>query len=44
MLRDGVEYHDLGSRHFEQSDKDQLAKRLLQHLRDLGVAVEVKAA
>ena len=44
MLRDGVEYHDLGSRHFEQRDKDQLAKRLLQRLRDLGVAVEVKAA
>lgn len=44
MLRDGVEYHDLGSHHFEQRDKDQLAKRLLQRLRDLGVAVEVKAA
>ena len=44
MLRDGVEYHDLGSQHFEQRDKDQLAKRLLQRLRDLGVAVEVKAA
>jgi transposase len=44
MLRDGVEYHDLGSHHFEQRDKKQLAKRLLQRLRDLGVAVEVKAA
>ena len=44
MLRDGVEYHDLGSHHFEQRDKEQLAKRLLQRLRDLGVAVEVKAA
>ena len=44
MLRDGVEYHDLGSHHFEQRDKGQLAKRLLQRLRDLGVAVEVKAA
>jgi transposase len=44
MLRDGVEYHDLGPRHFEQRDKEQLAKRLLQRLRDLGVAVEVKAA
>jgi hypothetical protein len=38
MLRDGVEYHDLGSRHVEQRDKDQLTKRLLQRLRDLGVA------
>lgn len=44
MLRDGVEYEDLGSHHFEQRDKEQLAKRLLQRLRDLGVAVEVKAA
>lgn len=44
MLRDGVEYHDLGAHHFEQRDKQQLAKRLLQRLRDLGVAVEVKAA
>jgi transposase len=25
MLRDGVEYHDLGSHHFEQRDKEQLA-------------------
>jgi hypothetical protein len=40
MLRDGVEYHDLGHQYFQQRDKEQLAKRL----RDLGVAVEVKAA
>jgi hypothetical protein len=44
MLRDGVEYHDLGAHHFEQRDKEQLAKRLIQRLRDLGVAVDVKAA
>jgi transposase len=44
MLRDGVEYHDLGAQHFEQRDKEPLAKRLIQRLRDLGVAVEVKAA
>jgi hypothetical protein len=43
MLPDGVEYHDLGA-HFEQQDKQQLAKRLIQRLRDLGVAVEVTAA
>jgi hypothetical protein len=29
---------------FEQQDKQQLAKRLFQRLRDLGVAVEVTAA
>ena len=44
MLRDGVEYHDLGHQYFAQRDRDRLAKRLLQRLRDLGVAVEVKAA
>jgi transposase len=44
MLRDGVEYHDLGSQHFAHRDKDQVTKRLLQRLRDLGVVVEVKAA
>jgi transposase len=44
MLRDGVEYHDLGLQYFDQRDKERLAKRLLQRLRDLGVNVEVKAA
>jgi hypothetical protein len=44
MLRDGVEYHDLGARHFEQRDKERLAKRLLQRLRDLDVTMEVKPA
>lgn len=44
MLRDGVEYHDLGSQHLAQRDKEQVAKRLLQRLRALGVHVEVNAA
>ena len=44
MLRDGVEYHDLGHQYFAQRDKDHITKRLLQRLRDLGVVVEVKAA
>src|SRR5436190_1583680 len=44
MLRDGVEYHDLGARHFADRDKTRLTKRLLQRLQDLGVTVEVKAA
>ena len=44
MLRDGAEYHDLGPQHFAQRDKEQVTKRLLQRLRDLGVNVEVKAA
>jgi transposase len=44
MIRDGVEYHDLGPHHFAQRDKDQATKRLIQRLRDLGVEVQVKAA
>jgi len=44
MLRDGVEYHDLGGRYFVDRDTQQLTKRLLRRLRDLGVVVEVQAA
>ncbi len=44
MLRDGVEYHDLGGRYFVDRDKQQLTKTLLRRLRDLGVVVEVQAA
>jgi transposase len=44
MLRDGVEYRDLGPHHFEQRDKDRVTKRLLERLRNLGVTVQVTAA
>ena len=44
MLRDGVEFHDLGDQYFVQRDKERLTKRLLQRLHELGVEVEVKAA
>jgi transposase len=44
MLRDGVEFHDLGDQYFAQHDKGRLTTRLLQRLRDLGVEVEVKKA
>jgi transposase len=44
MLRDGVEFHDLGDQYFVQRDKERLTTRLLQRLRDLGVEVEVKVA
>lgn len=44
ILRDDVEYHDLGGRYFVDRDKQQLAKSLLRRLRDLGVEVEIKAA
>jgi transposase len=44
LLRDGVEFHDLGSQHFTQHDKTAIAQRLLRRLRDLGIDVEVKNA
>jgi transposase len=44
MLRDGVEFHDLGAQHFVQHDKTQVTQRLLRRLRDLGVDVEIKNA
>lgn len=44
MLRDGVEFHDLGDQYFAQQHKARVTNRLLQRLRDLGVEVEVKAA
>lgn len=44
MLRDGVEFHDLGRDYFGHRNKAQLTKRLLRQLRDLGVDVEVKNA
>lgn len=44
MLRDGVEFQDLGSQYFAHHDKDHITKRLLRRLRELGVEVEVKNA
>ena len=44
MLRDAVEYRDLGGRYFTDRDKQETTQRLLRRLRDLGVQVEVKAA
>jgi len=44
MLRDGVEYRDLGHDYFDKLDTDKTASRLIRRLRDLGVEVEVKQA
>jgi transposase len=43
MLRDGVEYRDLGPLHFDRHDKSKTIRRLLRRLTDLGCDVEVKA-
>ena len=44
MLRDGVEYQDLGDQYFVHHEKQRLTTTLLKRLRDLGVEVEVKNA
>lgn len=44
MLKDGVDYRDLGADHFDRRDKAKLARRLIARLHDLGLTVEVKAA
>jgi hypothetical protein len=44
MLRDGVEFRDLGEHYFARRDKEQMTKRMLHRLRDLGVEVESKNA
>ena len=43
MLRDGVEYRDLGPHHFDHHDKAKTINRLLRRLNDLGCSVEIKA-
>jgi len=42
MLRDGVEYNDLGSEHFDRTDKSKTINRLVRRLEDLGCEVELK--
>ncbi len=44
MIRDDVDYHDLGGRYFTDRDKTQLTRSLIRRLRDLGVEVDIKAA
>ncbi len=38
MLRDGTEYNDLGSEHFDRQDRSKTTRRLLKRLQDLGCA------
>ena len=40
MLRDGVEYEDLGADHFDRRDKTKTIRRLLKRLADLGCNVD----
>jgi transposase len=40
MLRDGIEYEDLGPDHFDRHDKTKTIHRLLKRLADLGCNIE----
>jgi transposase len=42
MLRDGVEYRDLGPSHFDRHDRTKTIHRLVRRLKDLGCAVELR--
>jgi transposase len=44
MLRDGVEYRDLGADHFDRRDRTKVANRLIRRLEELGLKVQVEAA
>jgi transposase len=42
MLRDGVEYRDLGVDHFDRRDREKVIARLVRRLSNLGCEVELK--
>ena len=44
MLRDGVEYLDLGHDHFDRRDRTKAANRLIHRLEELGLKVKIEAA
>jgi transposase len=44
ILRDGVDYHDLGADYFDRSYKTRATSRLVRRLMDLGYQVELKSA
>jgi transposase len=41
ILRDGVEYRELGGHYFEQLDRTKVTQRLVKRLKDLGYAVQL---
>jgi transposase len=44
MLRDDLDYHDLGTDYFDRTDKTKIASRLVRRLSELGYEVQLKAA
>jgi transposase len=43
MLRNDVDYQDLGSDHFDRFDRRKTIRRLVRRLEDLGCQVEISA-
>ena len=44
MLRDGVEYRDLGPDYFDRRDRERVAARLVRRVEELGLRVQITAA
>lgn len=44
MLRDGLDYHDLGPAHLARRDSARVAARLARRIRELGYEVDIRAA
>jgi hypothetical protein len=44
MLRDGAEWHDLGTAHFDRADAQKTANRLIRRLEQIGYAVQITPA
>ena len=44
MLRDGVEYRDLGPDYFNRRDREKVAARLVRRLEELELRVQITAA
>lgn len=41
MLKNGIEYRDLGADHFSRRDRSKVILRLVRRLNDLGCEVQV---
>jgi hypothetical protein len=41
MLKNGLEYHDLGADHFTRRDRSKAIQRLVRRLNDLGCIVQL---
>ncbi len=44
MLRDGVDYHDLGPHHFDRRERTKTVNRLVRRLHELGYDAQVTPA